>query len=416
MTEPRRIYMDHNATAPLAPEALEAMLPYLKETYGNASSIHWFGRNALKGVTEARETLAEFINADPKEIVFTSGGTESDNTVLFGVASRLSEKKGKHIVTSAVEHEAVLHAAKTLEKRGFEVTYLPVDEFGMVSAQSVADAIRDDTILVSIMAANNEVGTINPIAEIGKITREKKVLFHTDAVQAGGKIPIDVKEWNVDLLSLAAHKFYGPKGVGLLYIRKGTAIDPYLIGGHHERKRRAGTENVPGIVGFAAAAKLAAEQMDADRERIGALRDRLEAKIVEAVPHVIVNGHPTQRTFNTLNISFKYIEGEGILLTLDMQGVAVSTGSACTSGDLSPSHVLIALGRKVADSHGAIRFSLGHDNTEEDIDFVAGILPGVVERFRSMSPLWDKFLKGEEIPDGDADDHHHDESEWLDAD
>ena len=401
--------MDHNATTPVAPEALEAMLPYLRETFGNASSIHWFGQAARKGVEKAREQVADLIHADPSEIVFTAGGTESDNAAIFGAVSRLSASKGKHLVISSVEHEAVLHSAKTLEKRGFEVTYLPVDEFGMVHPESVRQALRDDTVLVSVMAANNEVGTINPVAEIGKICRERGVLFHTDAVQAAGKMPIDVKAWNADLLSLAGHKIYGPKGVGVLFIRKGIKIDPYLIGGHHEKKRRAGTENVPGIAGLGAAAALAATRMIGENKRLTILRDDLWAKIQERIPHVKLNGHPEHRTPNTLNVSFKFIEGEGILLSLDFKGIAVSTGSACTSGDLAPSHVLMAMGVPVHHSHGAIRFSLGHANTAEDVDAVVDALGEVIPRLRSMSPVYDKFLKGEEIdPSVYGEDHDHD--------
>ena len=407
----RRIYMDHNATTPLAPEALDAMMPYLRETFGNASSIHWFGQASRKGVEKAREQVADLIHADPAEVVFTSGGTESDNTALFGTVSRLSDTKGKHVVVSSVEHEAVLHAAKALEKRGYEVTRLPVDEFAMVHPDSVKQALRADTVLVSVMAANNEVGTINPVAEIGAICRERGVLFHTDAVQAAGKMPIDAKAWKADLLSLAAHKLYGPKGVGVLFIRKGIKIDPYLIGGHHEKKRRAGTENVAGIVGLGAAAALAASRMDEENKRLVALRDRLWAKIEERIPHVKLNGHPERRTPNTLNVSFKFIEGEGILLNLDFKGIAVSTGSACTSGDLAPSHVLMAMGVPVHHAHGAIRFSLGHDNTEADVDYVVEALGEVVPRLRAMSPIYDKFLKGQEIdPSAYADDHDHDEA------
>lgn len=413
----RRIYMDHNATTPLAPEVLEAMLPYLKDNFGNASSIHLFGQEAKKGVDLAREQLATFISAEPKEIVFTSGATEADNHAVFGVAAHLGERKGKHIITTAVEHEAVLHACKYLEKRGFSITYLPVDEYGMVSAQSVAEAIRPDTILISVMAANNEVGTINPVAEIGAIARENKVLFHVDAVQAAGKMPIDVKAWQVGLLSLSSHKIYGPKGVGLLYIRKGVGIDPIMFGGHHERRKRAGTENVAGIVGFGRAAELVYSRMEEDAKRIGALRDRLQAGIEEKIEHVRVNGHPEKRTFNTLNISFKFIEGEGSLLLLSMKGVAISTGSACTSGDLSPSHVLMAMKVPITISHSALRFSLGHDNTEADVDFVIEALQEIVPRLRSMSPIYDKFLKGEPVPeDGwnpdEAHDHEMPEEGW----
>jgi cysteine desulfurase len=410
----RRIYLDHNATTPVAPEVVEAMLPYFTETFGNASSIHWFGQAAKKGTDRAREQVADLIHADPAEIVFTGGGTEADNQAVFGTASKLAAK-GRHLITSAIEHEAVLHAVKTLEKRGYEATYLPVDEFGMVHPDSVRDALRPDTVLVSVMAANNEVGTINPIAEIGKICRERGVLFHTDAVQAAGKLPIDVRAWNVDLLSLAGHKLYGPKGVGVLYIRKGIKIDPYLIGGHHEKKRRAGTENVPGIVGLGAAAALAAARLPEESKRLMALRDALEARILAAVPHVRRNGHPEHRTCNTLNLSFQFIEGEGILLSLDYKGIAVSTGSACTSGDLAPSHVLLAMGVPVHVAHGAIRFSLGHSTTADDLDVVVAALSEVVPRLRAMSPIYDKFLKGQEIdPSAYGDDHDHGEADQDD--
>jgi cysteine desulfurase len=380
----KRIYMDHNATTPLREKVLEAMLPYLREAFGNASSLHFFGMQARRAVETAREQVAAALGAQPREIMFTGCGTESDNQAIKGIAFR---GKGDHIITSQVEHKAVLQTCQYLEKRGFRVTYLPVDEHGMVNPDDVAGAITDQTILVSVMFANNEVGTIQPIAEIGQICREKKVYFHTDAVQAVGKLPIDVNELGIDLLSLSAHKFYGPKGVGALYVRQGVKIDPLLHGGHQERGRRAATENVAGIVGLGKALELRLDEMEPEAERLTALRDRLYVGIMERIDHVHLNGHPTKRLPGTLDVGFEYIEGEGIIMGLDIAGVAVSSGSACTSAELSPSHVLLAMGVEPALAQGSTRFSLGRGNTDADVDYVLETLPPIVERLRSMSML-----------------------------
>lgn len=383
----RKVYLDNAATTALSPKVLEQMMPYLTAIYGNPSSPHSFGQEARKGVEHARDQVAKALNALPEEIIFTGCGTESDNTVLFGVAERYA-KKGNHIITTNVEHHAILHTCEALEKRGIEVTYLPVDENGMVTAEQVADAITDKTILVSIMFANNEVGTIMPIAEIGKICRERGVLFHTDAVQAVGHVPIDVKAMNIDMLSLSAHKFHGPKGVGALYMKKGVRLPAYVMGGAQERSRRAGTENVAGIVGLGAAIELATENLAESAARMTKLRDKLIAGIAARIPEVKLNGHPTLRLPNNVNYSIKYIEGESILLMLDMNGIAASSGSACTSGSLDPSHVLLALGLTHEVAHGSVRLTLSDETTEEDIDYVLEVLPQVAERLRAMSPLY----------------------------
>lgn len=384
----RKIYLDHNATTPLDPLVLEEMLPYCKDIFGNASSVHEFGRVARKGIDEARIKVASLLNAkDVDEIVFTGSGTESDNFAIKGMVDTL-KSKGNHIITSLIEHHAVLSTCKFLEKNGYKVTYLPVDKFGIVDLEELKKSITDKTILISIMYANNEVGTIEPVEEIAKIAREKRVLFHTDAVQAAGKLPIDVSRLVVDMLSLSAHKLYGPKGVGALYIRKGLKITPLLHGGHHEKNRRAGTEDVAGIVGFGKAAELAAKNMKEETARIKTLRDRLEKGILENIKYTYLNGHPEKRLCNTTNISFEYLEGESIILNLDMEGVGVSTGSACTSGSLEPSHVLTAMGVDPVRTQGSIRFSLGKDNTKEDIDYVIKVLPPIIERLRKMSPLY----------------------------
>ena len=384
----KRIYLDHNATSPVDPEVLEAMLPYYKENFGNASSVHEFGRKARMAVEDAREVLYKFLGAfKATEIVFTSGGTESDNFAIKGMAHAL-KKKGNHIITSSVEHSAVLNTCKFLEQEGFSVTYLPVDENGIVDLNALKKAITDKTILVSIMLANNEIGTIEPIEEISKIVKEKNIILHTDAVQAVGKIPIDVKKLGVDLLSLSGHKFHGPKGVGALYIKQGVKITQYQHGGHHERKRRAGTENVPGIVGLGKAVEIAEKNMKRDTEHLLTLRERLYSGIKNNIKDIKLNGHPEKRLPNTLNVGFKYLEGESILLNLDMEGVAASTGSACTSGSLEPSHVLISMRVDPADAQGSIRFSLGKDNTKEEIDYVIKVLPPIIERLRKMSPLY----------------------------
>jgi cysteine desulfurase len=383
----KRIYMDHSATTPVRQEVVDAMLPYFSDVFGNASSVHTFGQEARKVVEKARETIANCLGADPTEIYFTSGGTESDNMAVKGVASAY-EKNGKHLITSQIEHHAVLNCLNNLEKKGFSATYLPVDEGGIVHPDSLRDAITPETTLVSTMLANNETGTVEPIAELAAIAREKKIMFHTDAVQAVGKIPVNVNDLNVNLLTISAHKIYGPKGIGALHIRKGTRITPLLHGGHHERNRRAGTENVAGIVGFAKAMELAYKELPTEPARLAALRDRLERGIRERIRHVRTNGSVEHRLPNLLNMSFEFVEGESLLLGLDFKGVAVSTGSACTSGSLEPSHVLQAMGIPPATAQGSLRFSLGRANTEADIDYVIEVLPEIVERLRQMSPLY----------------------------
>lgn len=382
----RKVYLDNAATTALSPKVLEKMMPYLTDTYGNASSPHSFGQVARIGVEHAREQVARAINADPSEIVFTGCGTESDNTVLFGVAERYA-KKGDHIITTNVEHHAILHSCAALEKKGIKVTYLPVDKDGLVTPEQVRDAITDKTILVSVMFANNEVGTIMPIPEIAAVCHEKGVLFHTDAVQAAGHIPIDVKAMGIDMLSISGHKFHGPKGVGVLYERKGIRLPSYIIGGEQEKGRRAGTENVAGIVGLGEALELAVTNMSETSARMTRMRDRLIEGIEVSIPEVKLNGHRTKRLPNNVNFSIKYIEGESILLMLDMAGIAASSGSACTSGSLDPSHVLLALGLTHEVAHGSVRMTLGDDTTDEDIDYVLETLPKVAHRLRAMSPI-----------------------------
>jgi cysteine desulfurase len=383
----RRVYLDHAATTPVHPEVVEVMNHYMLEDWGNPSSIHSFGREARAGVDEARARVAALIGADPEEIVFTGGGTEADNLAIKGTAWEL-RNKGNHIITSAVEHHAVLHTVEWLEKQGFRATYLPVDGYGMVDPGDVEKAITSSTILVSIMAANNEVGTVQPIAEIARICREKGVRFHTDAVQAVGQLPIDVHALGVDMLSLSGHKIYGPKGVGALYVRRGVRLTPLLHGGAHERKRRAGTEGVPGIVGLGRAAELARLHFDERVAHYRRMRDLLWERIRQRVPEVRLNGHPTERLPNNLNISVLYVEGESMLLNLDMKGIAASSGSACTSGSLEPSHVLLAMGIPHEVAHGSLRMTVGVSTTEEDTDYVARSLAEIVERLRAMSPLW----------------------------
>ena len=383
----RKVYLDNAATTALSPRVLEAMLPYFTQYYGNPSSVHAFGREAKQGLDKARDQVAKALHCEPSEVIFTGCGTESDNTVLLGVAQRYGDK-GKHIITTNVEHHAILHTCEYLEKQGYSVTYLPVDQDGLVTAEQVAAAIRPDTILVSIMFANNEVGTIMPIQEIGAVCKEKGVLFHTDAVQAVGHIPVDVQAMHIDMLSLSAHKFHGPKGVGALYCRKGIRLPSYIMGGAQERGRRAGTENVAGIVGLGAAIQLATEQLEENRAKMTALRDRLMTGIQTRISEVKLNGHPTNRLSNNVNFSFKYIEGESILLMLDMNGIAASSGSACTSGSLDPSHVLLALGLPHEIAHGSVRLTLGDETTEEDIDYTIDVLEKTVARLRAMSPLY----------------------------
>ena len=385
----RRIYLDYAATTPVHPEVVRTMLPYLTERYGNPSSIHAFGQEARTAVEDARGQVADLIGAKPEEIVFTSGGTEADNFALKGVAYAL-RKRGDHIITSSVEHHAVFEACKFLEKGGFKVTYLPVDRYGMVDPEDVHRAITDKTILVSVMHANNEVGTMQPIAEISKIAHERGAYFHTDAVQTAGHIPVDVEELDADLLSMSAHKLYGPKGVGALYIRKGTRIASFVHGGEQERGRRAGTENVPGIVGFGKAAEIAKRERETEARRLSELRDRLIEGLLERIEHINLNGHPTCRLPNNVHVSVEFVEGESMLLNLDLEGIAASTGSACSSGSLEPSHVLLAMGLSHELAHGSLRFTMGRWTTEEDVDRVLEVLPEVVAKLRAMSPLYRK--------------------------
>ncbi|KPL18496.1 MAG: cysteine desulfurase [candidate division Zixibacteria bacterium SM23_81] len=382
----RTVYLDHSATTPVHPDVVEAMLPFFTEEYGNASSIHRFGRNARVAVDEAREKVARLLNAQDQEIYFTSGGTEGDNLAIKGVAWALRDK-GDHIITSQIEHEAVLNTCRYLERNGFEVNYLPVDQYGMVDPTDVRKAITDKTILISVMHANNEVGTIQPIAEIGAMARQREILFHTDAVQTVGKLPVDVKALSVDLLSMSGHKFYGPKGVGALYMRKGAKIQPLAHGGHHENWKRAGTENIPGIVGMAKAMEICYQELDIVSKKESQLRDALQKGIQETIADVRFNGHPTQRLPGSLSACFQALEGEALILSLDLKGVAASTGSACSSGSLEPSHVLKAMGVPIEIAHGSARLTLGRSNTQEEIDYVLEVLPQIVDRLRSMSPL-----------------------------
>ena len=385
----QRVYLDNAATTRVHPDVLQAMLPYFTEYYGNPSSPHTFAQEAAAGISRARSQVAKALNAvSPDEIIFTGGGSESDNMVLRGVAAAYASK-GRHIITSAVEHHAVLHTLEAMEREGLvEVTYLPVVEYGRVAVEDVAAAIREDTILVSIMYANNEVGTIMPVAEIGALCRARGVLFHTDAVQAVGHVPVDVQAQCIDLLSLSAHKFHGPKGVGALYVKKGVRVPALILGGGQERKKRAGTENVPGIVGLGAAIQRACEHMQENAAHMCALRDRLIAGIPAAIPDVKLNGHPTDRLPGNVNFSIRYIEGESILLMLDINGVAASSGSACTSGSLDPSHVLLAMGLSHEVAHGSLRLTLSEFTTEQEIDYVLDLLPKVAKRLRDMSPLY----------------------------
>jgi cysteine desulfurase len=378
----RTIYFDHAATTPLDKRVLDAMMPYLTSEYGNASSIYTIGRHAMQAIDRSREQVAEILHARPSEIAFVGCGSESDNLAIKGMAFA-SQKKGNHIITSSIEHHAVLHTCQYLDRFGFQTTYLPVDEYGVVDPDAVARAITDQTILVSIMYANNEIGTIEPIAEIGRICRARKIPFHVDAVQAGGALPIDVAEVRADLLSLSAHKFYGPKGLGILYARQGMRILPQLQGGSQERGRRAGTENVAGIVGTAEALRLAYEEAPTAIPRITALRDQLIAGLLQ-IPRSRLTGHPTHRLPNNASFAFEGIEGESILLNLDLLGIAASTGSACTSGSVEPSHVLVALGLAPEWSHGSLRLTLGRENTQEDVDTVLATVPRIVEKLRGL--------------------------------
>jgi cysteine desulfurase len=382
----RPIYMDHAATTYLKPEVVAAMVPYFSEYFGNPSSLYRFAQESRKAVEEARERVAAALGARRDEIYFTAGGTEADNWALKGIASA-HRKQGNHIITSSIEHHAVLNPCAYLEKQGFDVTYLPVDEWGMVDPADVEAAITDRTILVSVMTANNEIGTIQPVAEIGRITHDRGVLFHSDAVQAIGAVPVDVDAMQVDLLSLSGHKFYGPKGIGALYMRKGTRIDNLLHGGGQERGRRAGTENLTGIVGLGRAIELATADIEGHNRRIAGMRDRLLTGILEAIPASRLNGHPTRRLPNNINISFRYVEGESILLLMDAHGICASTGSACSSGSLEPSHVLRAIGLSHEEAHGSLRLTLGDANTEEQVEYVLDVLPRVIGRLRQISPL-----------------------------
>ena len=388
-----RIYMDNAATTRVKDEVFEAMLPYFKEMYGNPSSIHSFGREAKKAVEYARGQVARAINAQKEDIYFTGGGTEADNWIVKGAAFG-QRRKGNHIITSAIEHHALLHTCQWLEKQGFRVTYLPVDGDGLVNPEDLEKAITKDTILVSIMFANNEIGTVQPIKELATIAHAHNILFHTDAVQAFCHEAINVKEMGIDLLSASAHKIYGPKGVGLLYIRRGVKIQNLLDGGHQEGGRRPTTENVPGIVGFAEAARLASGERESEHERQAQLRDHAIKRILAEIPYSRLNGHPTKRLANNVNISFEFIEGEGMLLQLAFKGICVSSGSACTSGSLDPSHVLLAIGLKHEVAHGSMRMTTGRDTTLEDIDFAVDTLKQTIENLRSMSPLWEDFKAG----------------------
>ncbi|MHB1043723.1 MAG: cysteine desulfurase NifS [Eubacteriales bacterium] len=383
----RKVYFDHSATTPVHPAVAEEMIPFITGNFGNPSSVYSFGREARKAVEEAREKVAKGIGAQPEEIVFTAGGTESDNMAIRG-AALANRKQGSHIITSAVEHHAVLDTCKALEREGFLLTILPVDKYGMVQAADVAKAAGGGTTLITIMHANNEVGTIMPIADIGMMARERGILMHTDAVQSMGKIPIDIKELQVDFLAISGHKIYGPKGVGALYIRKGASWQPIDFGGGQERKRRPGTENVAGIVGLGKAVEVAVAELEQESRRLEALRDRVIKGIMEKVPHVRLNGHPSKRLPNHASFSIEFIEGESLLLSLDMAGIAVSSGSACTSGSLQPSHVLMAMGIPHEIAHGSLRVTLGRDNEESDVDHFLEVLPPIVERLRSMSPLY----------------------------
>ncbi|MGL4738829.1 MAG: cysteine desulfurase NifS [Cellulosilyticaceae bacterium] len=389
-----KIYLDHAATTPVKKEVLDAMLPYFMESFGNPSSVYQIAQQNKKALDDSRETIAKAIGAATNEIFFTSGGTESDNWAIKGIAEA-NKGKGNHIITSKVEHHAVLHTCEYLEKNGYEVTYLDVDTEGRVRVEDVEAAIKDSTILITIMYANNEIGTIMPIGEIGALAKSKGITFHTDAVQAIGQVKIDVKAQNIDALSLSGHKIYGPKGIGVLYIRRGLKIATIQHGGAQERGRRGGTENVPAIVGLAKAMELAYTNFEEKIERQCAMRDRLIAGVLEKIPYARLNGHTVERLSNNVNVSFEFVEGESLLLLLDMNGVAASSGSACTSGSLDPSHVLLAIGLPHEKAHGSIRFTFGESNTGADVDYVLEKLPQIVGRMREMSPLYEEFLKNQ---------------------
>jgi cysteine desulfurase len=382
----KRVYLDYAATTPVHPNVLKAMIPYLTDAFGNPSSLYSYGGEAKGAIEEARAKVADLIGAQDEEIVFTGSGTEADNFAIKGVAFA-NESKGNHIITSSIEHHAVTETCKFLERRGFSVTYLPVDEYGLVDPHDVKKAITGKTILISVIHANNEMGTIEPIAEIGKVAKEAGVYFHTDAVQTVGHIPVDANELGVDLLSISAHKLYGPKGVGALYIRKGTKLIPFMHGGEQERRRRASTENVAGIVGLGTAAELARQEMDEEVQRLTRLRNRLIKGLLERIDHVRLNGHPQKRLPNNINVSIDFVEGESMLLNLDLEGICASTGSACSSSSLEPSHVLLAMGLAHEQAHGSLRFTLGKWTTEEEIGQVLEVLPRIVAKLRAMSPL-----------------------------
>jgi len=382
----KRIYLDYAATTPTRPEVLKEMLPYFTDIYGNPSSIHSCGQEAQGAMEAARTKVARLINARDEEVIFTSGGTEADNFAIKGVAYA-NEEKGNHIITGSIEHHAVMESCAFLEKRGFRITYLPVDEHGLIDPDEVRKSITDKTILISIMHANNEIGTIEPITEISKVAREAGIYIHTDAVQTTGHIPVDVDALGVDLLSMSAHKLYGPKGIGALYIRRGTKLVSFMHGGEQERGRRASTQNIPGIVGFGKTIELAGQEIDEETNRLTYLRDKLANCLLEKIDHSRLNGHPTKRLPNSVNISIQFVEGESMCLNLDMEGICASTGSACSSGSLEPSHTLLALGVSHERAHGSLRFTLGKWTTEADIDRVLEVLPRVVARLRAMSPL-----------------------------
>ena len=382
----RRIYLDHAATTPTHPEVVKAVVPYFTEAFGNPSSIYSYGQEAKGAVEEARTKVAELIGARSEEIVFTSGGTEADNSALKGVAYA-SGHKGNHIITTSTEHPAVLEVCKFLEKRGLKITYLPVDKYGLVDPDDVRKAINNKTILISVMHANNEVGTIEPVEEIGEIAKEAGICFHSDAVQTVGHIPVNVDKLKVDLLAISGHKFYGPKGVGALYVRKGAKLISLMHGGEQEKRRRAGTENVPAIVGLGKAVELAGQEMGKEVERLAGLRDKLIRGLGEKIDHIHLNGHPKRRLPNNVNVSVDFVEGESMLLNLDLEGICASTGSACSSASLEPSHVLLALGLSPEQAHGSLRFTLGRENSEADVERVLEVLPGIVAKLRAMSPL-----------------------------
>lgn len=396
----KRIYLDHAATTGLDAAVLSKMAPYFSDIFGNANSQHSFGREAVRGVDEARDTIASLIGAKPNEIYFTSGGTEADNWAIRG-AAHANRARGNHLIVSAVEHPAMLTTARELEKEGFEVTLAPVDEFGTVDVAKLEESIRPETVFIGVMAANNEIGTLQPLAEISEIAQKHKILFFTDAVQAAGAIPLDVNAPRVDMMSISGHKFYGPKGVGALYIRSGVKTGKILTGGHQERGMRGGTTNVPGVVGMAEALRLVVAKLDENAAYISSLRDRFIARVQKEIPFVKLNGHPKNRLPSNANFSFRYVEGESLLFSLDLAGIAVSSGSACSSGSLEPSHVLLATGMSEGLAHGSLRFSFGRENTAEDVDYTVDKLKEIVVKLRNLSPLFPKDMKNEVFEKGE---------------